>query len=168
MHLALTDMFNARWSDEIHEEWIRNLLKNRPDLTRKQLDQTKALMDAHVREAKVENYELLIDTLPKLPDSHDAHVLAAAIKSNSDGIVTFNLKDFPADILENYHIEAIHPDDFVQHQIDLNPGRVCQAAKRHRSSLKNPPKNVDEYLSTLNKQSLPQTVQSLSTFSTLI
>ncbi|XOV86969.1 MAG: PIN domain-containing protein [Pseudomonadota bacterium] len=168
MHLALTDMFNARWSDEIHEEWIRNLLNKRPDLTREQLNQTKELMDAHVREAKVENYEPLISTLPKLPDPLDAHVLAAAIKSNSDGIVTFNLKDFPAAILENYHIEAIHPDDFVQHQIDLDPGRVCQAVKRHRTGLRNPPRNVDEYLSSLNKQSLPQTVQSLSKFSALI
>ncbi|MFM7881545.1 MAG: PIN domain-containing protein, partial [Microcystis panniformis] len=33
MRLALTDLFRAKWTDEIHDEWIRNLLKNRPDLT---------------------------------------------------------------------------------------------------------------------------------------
>jgi hypothetical protein len=31
MELALTDLFRARWSEEIHKEWIRNVLKNRPD-----------------------------------------------------------------------------------------------------------------------------------------
>lgn len=33
MHLALTDLFRARWTDRIHEEWMRNLLDARPDLT---------------------------------------------------------------------------------------------------------------------------------------
>lgn len=45
MHLALTDLYRARWTDEIHEEWIRNVLRSRPDLTREQLDRTRALMD---------------------------------------------------------------------------------------------------------------------------
>jgi hypothetical protein len=38
MRLALTDLFRARWTDDIHEEWMRNLLANRHDLTRQQLD----------------------------------------------------------------------------------------------------------------------------------
>ncbi|MFM7479481.1 MAG: PIN domain-containing protein, partial [Microcystis aeruginosa] len=25
MRLALTDLFRAKWTDEIHDEWIRNL-----------------------------------------------------------------------------------------------------------------------------------------------
>ena len=32
MRLALTDLFRARWTDEIHEEWMRNLLEDRPEL----------------------------------------------------------------------------------------------------------------------------------------
>lgn len=34
MHLALSDLFRAKWTNEIHDEWIRNVLKDRPDLTR--------------------------------------------------------------------------------------------------------------------------------------
>src|SRR5882757_4835432 len=41
MHLALTGLFQAKWSAHIHEEWISNLLKNRPDLTRAQLERTR-------------------------------------------------------------------------------------------------------------------------------
>lgn len=33
VQLALTDLFRAKWTDQIHEEWIRNVLKNRQDLT---------------------------------------------------------------------------------------------------------------------------------------
>ena len=45
MHLALTGIFRAKWSDAVHEEWISNLLKNRPDLTRQKLERTRQLMD---------------------------------------------------------------------------------------------------------------------------
>ncbi len=37
MHLALLDVFQARWTNEIHAEWIRNVLKMRPNLTEKGL-----------------------------------------------------------------------------------------------------------------------------------
>ena len=30
IQLAMADLFKARWTDHIHDEWIRNLLKNRP------------------------------------------------------------------------------------------------------------------------------------------
>ena len=41
--LAITDLFRARWTDQIHEEWIRSVLKDRPDLTREQLGRTRQL-----------------------------------------------------------------------------------------------------------------------------
>ena len=45
MHLAITNLFRARWTDMIHDEWIRNVLKDRPDLEARQLDRTRQLMD---------------------------------------------------------------------------------------------------------------------------
>jgi len=67
LRLALTDLYRARWSDAIHEEWIRAVLRNRPDLSRQQLERTRALMNAHVRDALVDGYQTLIPAL-KLPD----------------------------------------------------------------------------------------------------
>jgi len=32
MRLALTDLYRARWTDMIHDEWTRNVLRQRPDL----------------------------------------------------------------------------------------------------------------------------------------
>ena len=45
MYLALTGLFRAKWSNAVHEEWISNLLRNRPDLTRQKLERTRQLMD---------------------------------------------------------------------------------------------------------------------------
>lgn len=160
MHLALTDLYRAKWTEEIHEEWIRNILANRQDLTRAQLERTRALMDNSVLDCLVTGYEFLIPAL-QLPDGDDHHILAAAIRSQSSVIITFNLKDFPARELEKYDIEALHPDEFISDLIDLNPARVLAAVARHRQSLKNPPKNAQEYLDTLLQQGLPETVGQL-------
>ena len=43
MLLALIGLFRARWSADVHEEWISSLLKKRPDLTRDKLERTRLL-----------------------------------------------------------------------------------------------------------------------------
>jgi predicted nucleic acid-binding protein len=160
MRLALTDLFRARWTEDIHEEWIRSVLEVRTDLRREQLERTRELMNANVRDCLVEGYQSLIPGL-ELPDPDDRHVLAAAIRASASVIVTFNLRDFPAARLEQYGVEAQHPDEFIAHLIDLNQMKVCAAAEEQRRSLRNPPKTVEEYLETLLKQGLPQTATLL-------
>lgn len=53
MYLALTDLFRAKWTHMIHEEWMRNVLNDRPDLTLTQLERTRDLMNAHARDCLV-------------------------------------------------------------------------------------------------------------------
>lgn len=163
MHLALSDLYRAKWSEGIHNEWISNVLKNRPDLTKAQLLRTKKLMDENVRDCLVSGYESIIPTIT-LPDDNDKHVLAAAIRSSASVIVTFNLKDFPKEILNQYEMEAQHPDEFVMHLLDLNPGKVCHCIKKHRATLQNPYFDVDRYLKNLTKQSLVKTVNFLNSY----
>lgn len=160
MFLAVPGIFRARWSDDVHEEWITNLLKKRPDLTRAQLDHTRQLMDKHAPDALVTGYRQLIPAL-NLPDPNDRHVLAAAVRGGSSVIVTNNTKDFPAEALEEFAIEAQTPDEFIHHLIDLYPSEVLQAAETHRASLRNPPKTREEYLSTLERQGLIESVTAL-------
>jgi predicted nucleic acid-binding protein len=160
MWLALTDLFKARWTEEIHQEWIRNVLKNRPDLTLAQLDRTKNLMNTNVRDALVIGYKSLIPKL-ELPDLNDRHVLAAAIQSRADFIVTFNLKDFPTSVLAKYGVEAIHPDEFILDLIDIDSTKVCQSAQQQRKTLKSPHLTLEQYLDTLIHQGLPQSATVL-------
>lgn len=167
MHLATMNLFRAKWSNTIHEEWISNLLENRKDLKRKKLERTRALMDKSVEDCLVVNYEPLVDAI-ELPDPDDRHVVAAAIKSNADVIVTFNIKDFPADELKKYDLDAQTPDVFITHLLSLNPALVCLAAKNQRANLKNPARSINEYLTTLAAQRLPQTVSILRSYAGLL
>jgi hypothetical protein len=160
MQLALADLFQTRWTAEIHDEWIRNVLANRPDLSPASLERCRKLMDEHVPDCLVAGYEPLIPTLT-LPDPDDRHVLAAAIHGGAGVIVTFNLGDFPASALDQFHIEAVHPDEFIVRLCDEQLDAVLHAARLHRASLKRPPKTVAEYLSTLEQCRLPETVARL-------
>ncbi len=148
MRLAVTDVFAARWTHKIHDEWIRNVLANRPDLSPKQLQRTRELMDSHVRDCLVSGYEPLIEGLT-LPDLDDRHVLAAAIQCGAQIIITFNLKALPQTALEPYGIEAQHPDVFIEHLLSFDITTVCNVVQRHRVALINPPKTINEYLCTL-------------------
>jgi predicted nucleic acid-binding protein len=160
MRLALTDLYRARWSNQIHDEWINAVLRNRPDLSRAQLERTRSLMNAHVRDALVDGHQSLIPAL-ELPDPDDRHVLAAAIKCGADLILTFNLDDFPEQALSIYGLGAGHPDFFLVDQLNLDAERVCMAMRQHRASLKNPPKTVEEYLVTLEEQGLSRFSQAV-------
>ena len=156
MRLAVRDLYQAKWTDEIHREWIYNLLKNRPDLTEEGLCRTKEKMNRHIRDCMVEGYEKLIKELT-LPDPHDRHVLAAAIYTKAQLIITFNLRDFPAKALNQYNIKASHPDDFFISLLDLDRATVIATMRETKLSLKNPTKSPEEYLGILKSQSLPRT-----------
>ena len=161
MHLALTNLYRAKWTNAIHEEWMRNVLADRPDLKLKQLERTRDLMNAHALDCLVNGYERLIPSLV-LPDPNDRHVLAAAIQASASIIVTYNLKDFPPKIISNYEIEAQHPDIFISHLLDIAPAVVCSAIRKLRTSLKKPPLDTKAYLNILERQSLPKTVGKLN------
>jgi predicted nucleic acid-binding protein len=167
MHLTLTGLFRARWTEQIHDEWIRNLLLNNPEMDPKKLDRTRQLMNAHVPDCLIEGYEPLIDGI-NLPDKDDRHVVAAAVKGQAEGIITFNLKDFPDDKLAPFDLSAIHPDNFLSDMFELDPSAAILAAQRQRRSLKNPPMTASEYLDCLQRQKLPTLVSHLRKYEAMI
>jgi len=166
VRLATTGLFAARWTDQIHDEWIRNLIGKRPELE-PHLSRTRRLMNEAVEDSLVTGHEPLIEGLT-LPDPDDRHVLAAAIRTGAQLIITFNLKDFPPASLDSFGIEAVHPDAFIRQQMDLHEGIVVNAVRQHRASLKRPPKTAAEYLDTLAAQGLLLTADSLREFQEVI
>jgi len=167
MQLALTDLFRARWTTDIHREWIDALLRNEPRRDRAKLERTRDLMDRATRDSLISGYEELIETLT-LPDADDRHVLAAAITGRCDVIVTQNLKHFPSVALDPYGIEAQHPDDFLSNHLSLAPGPFCAAVRKVRARLRNPPYSIEDYLAALTRQGLVVTAAELEQFSELI
>jgi predicted nucleic acid-binding protein len=160
LHLANLDLFKPKWSGEIHEEWIRNLLAKRTDLKRASLEKAKKAMDAAFPDANIVYYEGLISGVV-LPDEEDRHVLAAAIKGNVDVIVTCNLKDFPSKYLGKYDIEPQHPDEFVSNLLNLDKIKCLKALSNQVKSLKNPPKTQEEVLEALKNCGLKKSVAQL-------
>src|SRR5450759_478719 len=98
IRLAQTGLVQAKWTETILDETFRSLHAKRPDLDETRLQRTRNLMNLAVRDAVVTNGEPLIGSL-HLPDLDDRHVLAAAIRARAQIIVTFNLSDFPTEVL---------------------------------------------------------------------
>ena len=160
IRLASKGLVRARWTDRILDESFRNILANRPDLLPGSLDRTRELMNRALRDVLVTGYEGLIEGL-NLPDPDDRHVLAAAIRSGAQVIVTMNLDDFPESALAPFSVEALHPDEFVIHQIDLAPGLVCSVIAEQAAALKNPRRTVGEVLDSLRGCGLIRSVARL-------
>lgn len=167
MHLALTDLVQAKWTAHIHEEWMRNVLIDKPHLKKEQLQIVRQLMDENTRDCLVTAYEPLIEKII-LPDLNDRHVLAAAIKASASIIITYNLKDFPSTETEKYGVEAQHPDEFISQLLDIAPGIICGAIRRLRGNYKTPPVEADTYLEILARQALPNTASKLKEYVELI
>jgi predicted nucleic acid-binding protein len=160
LSLAVTDLFRARWTVRIQDEWLRAALRDKPGLSEEALQRTQRRMAVAIPDAIIASYEGLISCLD-LPDPDDRHVLAAAIAGRADVIVTLNLKDFPASTLAAFNIEAQHPDEFIAHVLTLAPPVALGAIKEMRARLKRPPFSPERFLELLMRQGLPQTVAIL-------
>lgn len=153
MWLAVNDVFCPKWTEQIHEEWIRSVLKDRVDLTRADLERPRRLMDQNAGDCLVTEYEHHIQALD-LPDPNDRHVLAAALEVKADAIATWNVSDFPSELISTYGIDVLTPDQLVGTLFQNNKEGVLTAMRDHRRSLKNPPKTPAQYLETLRSQGL--------------
>jgi len=110
--------------------------------SKEQRERRLVVMREFFPEALVDVPEEIIKAVSTLPDLKDCHVLAAAILSNANAIVTQNTKHFPQKCLEKYGILCQSADDFLIHQYHLGPGQILgkldeQAAnnKEERSCL---------------------------------
>jgi hypothetical protein len=63
MWLAVVKAYEPRWTEEIHAEWIRNVLADRPDVTPAQLERTRWWMDQIDPTCLVSGHEVHIPTL---------------------------------------------------------------------------------------------------------
>ena len=70
IEMSRTGIFRARWSRDIHEEWMRSLRSNRPDLDRSKIEARRDAMNAALPDCLVDDYRHLIPGLT-LPDPDD-------------------------------------------------------------------------------------------------
>lgn len=159
LSLAHADLYSAKWTAHIRDEWTRTLQKNKPHMAQK-IQLAAELMEQAIPDCLVMGYEHLIDGL-KLPDPDDRHVLAAAIAGHADAIITWNEKDFPAAVLDPFGIEVQTPDEFVLNQIMLRAPIALTAIKGMRQRWERPQVSAMELVNLLEKRGLPQTAAHL-------
>lgn len=108
----------------------------------------------------VTHYEELIATL-SLPDERDRHVLAAAIKSDANLIVTNNVKDFDNDYLARFGLIAKSADDFITDTIDLNTEIAKEAFMNMVANRTNPSLDAYQVLDILRNRGLKNSASYL-------
>lgn len=159
-------LLRGRWTDQITDEWVRNLLAQKPAFEASIKSQVAAMQRAFP-EAWVEEYEHLVPVI-ELPDPDDRHVVAAAIKCGAQVIVTANLKHFPSEPLAQFDIEAVQPDDFLLGIFELYPTESIRALRRLRRSYDRPPLAPSEFIFDLIAKGMPKLAGALKSHRDLL
>lgn len=150
LRLAEADFYRPVWSSRILYEARHALEKVHPDMRESgAAERRMEAMDHAFEDACVAGWEDLVEGISGLPDKEDRHVVAAAILGRADVIVTWNLRDFPGDVLRTHNLEAQTPDEFLLNQLDLRPSEVLRVLERQAAATKNPPLAFDDVLDAL-------------------
>lgn len=104
-------LYQPVFSERILREWVLATAKLGPEAPGIAATEAAALRAAFPRGIERERPEIEARLL--LPDPDDRHVLATAIASGADAIVTFNARDFPGHTLAAEGIARRDPDGFL-------------------------------------------------------
>ncbi|WP_313807362.1 PIN domain-containing protein [Sphingobium sp.] len=165
--LAEAEFFRIRWSAPVLEETGRAIAKmlshkGRPIGEAEALAATQiARMRQAFGDAEVVDFGHLMPLAATLPDSGDAHVIAAAVKTQAAAIVTENLKDFPDALVASLNLEARSSDDFIADTTALYTGRAVAAIRRMRERFRRPEKSAHDLLLDIEAAGLVATVDAL-------
>lgn len=163
--LAEAEFFRIRWSAPVLTETqqaIEKMLANKgvADAVDRAV-RARRSMEVAFEEALVTDFDKFLCVCDDLPDPNDAHVVAAALKTQAAMIVIDNLKHFPAAVLSPLNIEARSADAFIADTISLDPGRAVAALRRMRLRLKKPEKTAEILLLDMEAVGLLETVDIL-------
>lgn len=160
LRLAKAGAFRPLWSPDVQDEWIRNLLQRRGDLTKEQLEHTRRQMNRAFPDACVRDYRRFVEEVRALPDPDDRHVVAAAFVGGAECIVTANVRDFPEEVLGALELEALRPDEFLMLLVELDlrangvPRTIARGLRALREGLRNPSKTHQELVDHWRRRNL--------------
>lgn len=163
--LAEAEFFRLRWSAEIlaeAERAIASILDRKGALdAAERAARARSAMQRAFTDADVGDYSALLPACVSLPDPKDAHVLAAALKTQAAVIVTENLRDFPLRIVSPLNLEVRTADAFIADTLSLDIGRGVAAVRLMRERLKRPEKTAEALLRDIEAAGLTQTADVL-------
>ena len=150
-------LYLPRWSTDILNETTRTL-KNKLGKTDAQAAHLREQLQLAFPEALVNGYKEIESGLTN--HLKDRHVLAAAIRSGAQAIVTFNLKHFPPEALKGFELEAVHPDEFLVNQFHLDDALVTKKLAEQARAIN---RSIEQQLRAFHQtRSLPLFVQAVA------
>jgi hypothetical protein len=152
---AATDqLVAARWTDEIHDEWVRNVAGAR-GVPMAKLQRIRRFMNETLPAAMVTGYEEYVAAV-NLPDPDDRHVAAAGIAAGATLIVTWNLRHFPVKELQRFGLRRATPDTFLSDLYDRVPDLMIGSLASARENLTRTHVSASDFIDILNRQRLVQ------------
>jgi len=148
LRFAAAEFYDLLWSDRILDEAKRNLIADgRVDEAgaRRLRDAMANTFDgAMVPAEAVAGLEDAMTNDPK-----DRHVLATAVASQAQAVITTNLNDFPETASQPYGIEILHPDELLTMLYALSPELAVSIVTEQAAALNHPPMTTPEVLDAL-------------------
>ena len=152
-------LFTPIWSERLLEEWTRAAARNGGALD-EQVARAEAI-SANLRFPRA--LTPAGDEAPLwLPDPADIHVLATAIESGAQTIITQNLKDFPTRELSGYGVKAIAPDALLMDLWMEHPEAVTQAVTQTHAEAERLSGQMLPLRALLKRARLPRLGKALS------
>jgi predicted nucleic acid-binding protein len=168
LSLAEAGFFRLRWSGRILDETeaaVEKILSGKGVTdAAAQAERARNNMEAAFEDAMVTDFDHLLPVATGLPDPDDAHVVAAAVKTQAAMIVTENLKDFPPLILDPLNLDAKSADEFIADTIALDEGRAVAAIRNMRERFKKPAMTTDALLLKMEAEGLLETADLLKPY----
>lgn len=148
LRFAHAEFYDVLWSARILDEAERNLIADArvsvEGAHRLRSKMAEAFDGACVGAAAIAGLESAMTNDPK-----DRHVLAAAVASQAQAVITINLKDFPEAASAPYGIEILHPDEFLMVLYGLDAELAVDIITSQAGALRNPPLTVEDLLDKL-------------------
>ncbi|RZT27166.1 PIN domain-containing protein [Kribbella sp. VKM Ac-2569] len=160
LSLADNDVFEPRWTQHVMDEMRRN---RPPGLSEKAIDRRIGMMNGAFEDAMTETPpQELQDQMQA--DPKDKHVLAGAVHSESQVLVTDNLKDFhpPSTGPNAMRVEGLN--QFLNRKLDEDPQRVQQGLQKMLDRSRREPKTMSALIDNMAEgQQLRGFAQQLNT-----
>jgi len=160
---AVDRVVEARWTDAIHEEWVRSLAADAPAIPIERLQVTRRLMNDAIPTAMVNGYEKHIPMVT-LPDPDDRHVVAAAIAAKASLILTWNLRHFPESALNKFGLRTMNPDKFLSGLFEKAPDLVIGSLANARRNLSKSRVSASDFIAILKGQKLVQLAKRIEKY----
>ena len=124
-------LYQPVFSDRILREWVLATAKLGPAAPAIAEGEAATLRTTFPR--ALERARPEIEARLHLPDPNDVHVLATAIASSADAIVTFNAQDFPGHVLAAEGVTRRDPDGFLWELQSRHPEAMARIVETVRA-----------------------------------